>query len=83
MYAPYGPFFAIVPERIPRNVTAQVFTLINSVGALGGFCGAYFVGALQTGPGDTRASFLLMSFSLLCAAGLMFLLPDAPRVEQQ
>jgi cyanate permease len=27
MYAPYGPFFAIIPERVARNVTAEVFAL--------------------------------------------------------
>ena len=40
MYAPYGPFFAIVPERVPRNVVAEVIAFINSCGTLGGFFGA-------------------------------------------
>ncbi len=44
MYAPYGPFFAINPERLPRSVTAEVLAMINSCGALGGFFGSYFVG---------------------------------------
>ena len=37
MYAPYGPFFAIIPDRLPRSVTAEVLAMINSCGALGGF----------------------------------------------
>ena len=24
MYAPYGPFFAIVPEMLPKNVAGEV-----------------------------------------------------------
>ncbi len=54
MYAPYGPYFAIVPERLPRNVTAEVLAMINSCGALGGFVGTYFVGWLQALTGNSR-----------------------------
>ena len=78
LYAPYGSLFAIVPQRIPRNVTAEVFILINSVGALGGFFGAYFVGALQSATGSSRASFFLMSASILAASALIFFLPEPP-----
>jgi hypothetical protein len=38
IYAPYGPFLAIVPERVPRNVVAEVIALINSCGTLAGPC---------------------------------------------
>jgi nitrate/nitrite transporter NarK len=78
LYAPFGSFFAIVPQRIPRNVTAEVFILINSIGALGGFFGAYFVGALQSATGSSRASFFLMSASILAASALIFFLPEPP-----
>jgi len=74
MYAPYGPFFAIVPERLPRNVTAEVLAMINSCGALGGFVGTYFVGWLRAVTGNSRAGFLLMSVSLVCSAMLMLCL---------
>jgi len=57
MYAPYGPYFAIVPERLPRNVTAEVLAMINSCGALGGFVGTYFVGWLQALTGNSRRGF--------------------------
>ncbi|MFH4293746.1 hypothetical protein WAJ58_21605, partial [Acinetobacter baumannii] len=40
MYAPYGPFFAIIPEMLPRNVAGGAMALINSMGALGSFCGS-------------------------------------------
>jgi sugar phosphate permease len=72
MYAPYGPFFAIVPERVPSNVTAEVLALINSFGALGAFVGSYLVGFLQAVTGDARASYMLMSISLVCSALLIF-----------
>jgi sugar phosphate permease len=64
MYAPYGPFFAIMPEMLPKNVSGQVTALINSFGALGGFVGTYFVGLLQAYTGSSRASFLLMAVSV-------------------
>jgi MFS family permease len=72
MYAPYGPFFAVVPELVPRSVTAEVLATINSSGALGGFVGSYAVGLLQAMTGSSRAGFLLMSMSFVCAAILMF-----------
>jgi len=79
MYAPYGPFFAIIPERVPRSVTAEVLALINSAGALGGFFGSYFVGWLRAETGSARAGYLLMSLSLIVSAGLLFLLRDNPK----
>jgi sugar phosphate permease len=82
MYAPYGPFFAIVPERLPRSVLAEVLALINSIGALGGFFGSYFVGWLQGVTGNSRAGYLLMSVSMLCAAALMLSLADPKPARQ-
>jgi sugar phosphate permease len=76
MYAPYGPFFAIVPERVPRTATAEVLAFINSSGALGAFVGSYFVGWLQAVTGNARAGYLLMAGALVCSAGLMLLLDE-------
>jgi MFS-type transporter involved in bile tolerance (Atg22 family) len=78
MYAPYGPFFAIVPERIPQNVVAEAMACINSCGALGAFFGSYFVGLLRALTGNERAGYLLMSLSLACAA-MLFVFMDDPR----
>jgi sugar phosphate permease len=77
MYAPYGPFFAIVPERVPRNVTAEVLALINSCGALGAFFGSYLVGLLQALTGSAQAGYLLMAFSLIVSALLLLFLRDS------
>ena len=71
MYAPYGPFFSMVPERVPSNVTAEVIALINSLGALGAFAGSYLVGFLNAATGDERAGYMLMSLSLVCSALLI------------
>lgn len=72
MYAPYGPFFSIVPEMLPKNVAGEVFALINSCGALGGFAGTWLVGLLQAITGNSRAGFIVMSASLL-TSGLIIL----------
>ncbi|MDP4285831.1 MAG: MFS transporter [Bacteroidota bacterium] len=68
MYAPYGPFFAIITEILPRNVSGGAIALINSLGALGSFAGAYFVGYLNGTTGGFDASYIFMSGSLLLSA---------------
>lgn len=73
MYAPYGPFFAIMPESVPSTVTAEVFAFVNSSGALGAFFGSYLVGWLEAVTGNARAGYLLMAVALICGAGLMLL----------
>jgi sugar phosphate permease len=68
MYAPYGPFFAIVPEILPQNVSGIAMALINSFGALGSFAGAYIVGRLNADTGGYGASYIFMSVALLISA---------------
>lgn len=77
MYAPYGPFFAIMPEMLPKNVSGQVTALVNSFGALGAFVGTYFVGLLQAYTGSSRASFLLMAVSVMLS-GIIILCLRGP-----
>jgi nitrate/nitrite transporter NarK len=74
MYAPYGPFFSIMPEMLPNNVVGQVIALINSCGALGGFAGTWLVGLFQAVTGNSRAGYFAMSMAMLMAGGLIFLL---------
>jgi len=74
MYAPYGPFFAIIPEMLPANVAGEVTALINSMGALGSFLGSYLVGYLQGVTGSSKAGYLLMSLSLLLSSVLILVL---------
>jgi len=70
MYAPYGPFFAIMPEILPVNVIAGAIALINSLGALGSFAGSYLVGYLNGTTGGFGASYIFMAGSLLISAVL-------------
>ncbi|GAB2717748.1 MFS transporter [Paenibacillus thermoaerophilus] len=65
MYAPYGPFFAIIPELLPRNVAGGATALINSFGALGSFAGSYIVGYLNGATGSPDASYMFMALSLI------------------
>lgn len=68
MYAPYGPFFAVITEILPRNVSGGAIALINSLGALGSFVGAYIVGYLNGTTGGFGASYIFMAGSLLISA---------------
>jgi sugar phosphate permease len=68
MYAPYGPFFAIITEILPRNVAGGAIALINSFGALGSFAGSYLVGFLNGKTGGFSASYIFMSGALFLSA---------------
>jgi sugar phosphate permease len=68
MYAPYGPFFAIIAEILPSNVAGGAIALINSFGALGAFTGAYLVGELNDRTGSFGASYIFMAGSLFLSA---------------
>jgi MFS-type transporter involved in bile tolerance (Atg22 family) len=85
MYAPYGPFFSIMPEMLPKNVAGEVIALINSCGALGGFVGTWLVGLLQALTGNSRASYFTMSMSLMLSGAIIFRLrpPKSEPVHHQ
>jgi nitrate/nitrite transporter NarK len=72
MYAPYGPFFAWIPEVLPRNVAGGAIALINSCGALGSFVGYYAVGWLNAATRGPDLSYLTMAGALLIS-GLLTL----------
>ncbi|GMA62686.1 hypothetical protein GCM10025859_31260 [Alicyclobacillus fastidiosus] len=65
MYAPYGSFFAIVPELLPRNVAGAAMALVNGMGALGSFVGSYVVGYLNSATGNPNTSYAFMAISLV------------------
>ncbi|SAL79442.1 major facilitator family transporter [Caballeronia terrestris] len=75
MYAPYGPFFALVPELIPSNVLGGAIGLINACGALGAFCGSWVVGYLNGATGSPAASYMFMAGALLLSVILMITVP--------
>ncbi|CCP04952.1 Putative ACS family transporter [Erwinia amylovora Ea644] len=70
MYAPYGPFFAIIPEMLPRNVAGGAMALINAMGALGSFLGSWVVGYLNGATGSPSVSYIFMGGALLIAVWL-------------
>ena len=72
MYAPYGPFFALIPELLPRNVSGVSMGLINSFGALGAFLGAWLVGYLNGVTGGPGVSYTFMAVALLASVVLMY-----------
>ncbi|WP_321803676.1 MFS transporter [Burkholderia sp. BCC1993] len=81
MYAPYGPFFALVPELIPSNVLGGAIGIINSSGALGAFLGSWVVGYLNGATGSPSASYMFMALALLVSVILMITVPA--RSEQR
>jgi sugar phosphate permease len=76
MYAPYGPFFAYLADTLPANVAGGAIALINSMGALGSFVGAYGVGLLNGATGNSGMSYLMMAAALLASATITFFLPE-------
>ena len=82
MYAPYGPFFAIIPELLPKNVAGGAMALINSFGALGSFIGAYIVGYLNGSTGGFGASYIFMAGSLFLSALITLIAVKSPTSAQ-
>ncbi len=80
MYAPYGPYFALIPELLPRATAGAAMALVNSFGALGGFAGAYLVGYL-VGSRQEGAAFVVMAACLAGAAVLMLPI-RRPRIRE-
>src|SRR4029077_18346178 len=79
MYAPYGPYFAFLAEALPRNVSGGAIALINSMGALGSFVGAYGVGRLNAITGSPGASYVMMAAALIVSPLITSLLRRAER----
>ncbi|HEJ9173297.1 MULTISPECIES: MFS transporter [Serratia] len=77
MYAPYGPFFAIIPEMLPKNVAGGAMALINSMGALGSFFGSWFVGYLNGATGSPAASYMFMAIALVVAVVVTLIVKPA------
>jgi sugar phosphate permease len=69
MYAPYGPYFAFIPELFPAEESAPAVGAINAFGGLGGFVGTYIVGAL--GGADSSVPFAFLAACLFVAAILV------------
>jgi sugar phosphate permease len=81
MYAPYGPFFAIIPEMLPKNVAGGAMALINSMGALGSFIGSWVVGYLNGATGSPGASYIFMGSALFVSVILTLIVK--PNADEQ
>jgi hypothetical protein len=57
---------------LPANVAGGAIALINSMGALGSFVGAYGVGMLNGYTGSAGASYLMMMAALIVSAAITF-----------
>lgn len=82
MYAPYGPYFALISELMTQNVSGAAIALVNSLGALGGFVGAYVVGGM-VGSDQTPLAFIFMAACLAAAAVLMWAVRRPPSRQEQ
>ncbi len=80
MYAPYGPYFAYIPELFPAADAAPATGMINAFGGLGGFVGTYIVGAL--GGGSSAVPFVFLAACLFVAALLMFAVRRPQKVHE-
>ena len=78
LYTPYGPFFAVITEILPKNVVGGAIGLINSIGALGSFIGSYLVGYLNGSTGGFESSYILLSVALLGATVLTIVVVKSP-----
>lgn len=71
LYAPYGPYFALVADQAPKNVSGAAVALVNSFGALGSFVGTYLVGWIRGSSLGDMGAFAVMAIGTLISAALM------------
>lgn len=72
LYAPYGPFFAMISELLPGRTAGVAVAVVNAFGALGGFLGTYLVGWLDHATGSSVAAFLMLAAAMAASAVLLF-----------
>ena len=75
MYAPYGPFFAIMPEMLPKNVSGEVHRSHQQL-RRPRFLRRRLVcrTSFRPAPATSRASFLLMSVSVFISGVIILCL---------
>jgi MFS family permease len=80
----FGPFWSLPNEFLTGFSAAAGTALINSVGNLGGFVGAYAMGAINQRTGSFRGGFVFAGISLFASAMLILALRKriAPEMGQ-
>ncbi len=79
-YAALGPFWSLPTAFLSGAGAAAGLALVNSIGNVAGFAGAYIVGVLREATGSFSAALLFLA-AALALGGLMALLfrePDEP-----
>ena len=71
----------MVAEMVPRNVAGESMALINSAGALGGFCGTFIVGFLNGHTHHNESGFLYLAGMMGMAA--LAVLAVRPAITQR
>jgi MFS-type transporter involved in bile tolerance (Atg22 family) len=66
---------------VPRNVVGESMALINSAGALGGFCGTFVVGFLNGITHRNESGFIYLTVMMAAAAVAGLAVRPAMRVE--
>jgi ACS family tartrate transporter-like MFS transporter len=73
-----GPFWAM-PGTLLTGVTASAgIALINSIGNLGGFAGAYILGLTRSSSGNFKSGLFLLAGVMAVSAGLVLLVRMPP-----
>jgi MFS family permease len=72
MYAPYGAYWAIVAELLPKHVRGGAMAMVNCAGALGGFVGSYLIGYLNDAINGPGMAYLLLAGAMILSGAIMF-----------
>ena len=75
MYAPYGPFWAMLSEMVSRKVVGESVALVNTCGAVGAIVGTQGVGKLKELTGSYGAGFACLSVCLMLSGILTLAIP--------
>jgi sugar phosphate permease len=73
----FGPFWAMPTTMLRGTAAAGGIAIINSVGALGGFCGPYLMGVVSDATHNFHAALATAAGLLLIAAGVAWRLRSA------
>jgi len=73
VFSMMGPFWAMPTSILEGTAAATGIALINSIGNLGGFAGAYVIGLVRGSTGEFKGGLLLVSAALL-ASGIIAVL---------
>ncbi|MFT4114397.1 MFS transporter [Silvibacterium sp.] len=75
----FGPFWAMPTARLKGEAAAGGIALINSIGAVGGFCGPYLMGRVSDATHSFRAGLLVCGGLMAVAAVVASRLRMEPR----